>query len=421
MEPIVPFEPVAADEIPAGPQWVAQIKWDGVRMLVYFDGATTKLVNRRLHERTMQYPELADARRYCRAKSAILDGEIVAFDAAKPSFHEVMRRDGVRNPHAVPAAAREIPITYMVFDILYHDGEWVTGRSLEERQRLLSRAVEPGDAVRLVGNETDGAKLFEVMRKHGMEGIVVKDLASTYAIGGKDGRWRKIKVRRDLTAVVGGVTYSGSVGSVSGGVTYSGSVGSVSGDVTYSVSGGSVSGGVTYSGSVGSVSGGVTYSGSGGSVSGGVTYSGSGGSGSGGVTGGGTGVSGSGSGGVTYSGSGGSVSGGGRGGRVNALLLGLYDAQGRLHYIGHAGSGRLTGRDWAEITAAAELLRTPDCPFAARPPRSAGAVWLRPLLTAKVRYLEWTEGRTLRQPVIEAVGAGPPEDCSFERLDDAPV
>ena len=382
VEPIVPFEPVAADEIPAGPQWVAQIKWDGVRMLVYFDGATTKLVNRRLHERTMQYPELADARRYCRAKSAILDGEIVAFDAAKPSFHEVMRRDGVRNPHAVPAAAREIPITYMVFDILYHDGEWVTGRSLEERQRLLSRAVEPGDAVRLVGNETDGAKLFEVMRKHGMEGIVVKDLASTYAIGGKDGRWRKIKVRRDLTAVVGGVTYSGSVGSVSGG---------------------------------------VTYSGSGGSVSGGVTYSGSGGSGSGGVTGGGTGVSGSGSGGVTYSGSGGSVSGGGRGGRVNALLLGLYDAQGRLHYIGHAGSGRLTGRDWAEITAAAELLRTPDCPFAARPPRSAGAVWLRPLLTAKVRYLEWTEGRTLRQPVIEAVGAGPPEDCSFERLDDAPV
>jgi bifunctional non-homologous end joining protein LigD len=328
VEPIVPFEPVAADEIPAGPQWVAQIKWDGVRMLVYFDGATTKLVNRRLHERTMQYPELADARRYCRAKSAILDGEIVAFDAAKPSFHEVMRRDGVRNPHAVPAAAREIPITYMVFDILYHDGEWVTGRSLEERQRLLARAVEPGDAVRLVGNETDGAKLFEVMRKHGMEGIVVKDLASTYAIGGKDGRWRKIKVRRDLTAVVGGVTYSGS---------------------------------------------------------------------------------------------GGSVSGGGRGGRVNALLLGLYDAQGRLHYIGHAGSGRLTGRDWAEITAAAELLRTPDCPFVARPPRSAGAVWLRPFLTAKVRYLEWTEGRTLRQPVIEAVGAGPPEDCSFERLDDAPV
>jgi bifunctional non-homologous end joining protein LigD len=106
---------------------------------------------------------------------------------------------------------------------------------------------------------------------------------------------------------------------------------------------------------------------------------------------------------------------------VNALLLGLYDAQGRLHYIGHAGSGRLTGRDWAEITAAAELLRTPDCPFVARPPRSAGAVWLRPFLTAKVRYLEWTEGRTLRQPVIEAVGAGPPEDCSFERLDDAPV
>jgi bifunctional non-homologous end joining protein LigD len=317
MEPIVPFEPVAADDIPAGPQWAAQIKWDGVRMLVYFDGASTKLVNRRLHERTMQYPELADARRYCRAKSVILDGEIVAFDAARPSFHEVMRRDGIRNAQAVPAAVREIPVTYMVFDILYLDGEWVTGRSLEERQRLLARAVEPGAGVRLVENTADGEKLFDVMRKHGMEGIVVKDLASTYAVGGKDGRWRKIKVRRDLTAAVGGVTYGG--------------------------------------------------------------------------------------------------------GRVNALLLGLYDGQGRLHYIGHAGSGRLTGRDWADITAAAELLRTPDCPFAAKPPRSAGAVWIRPMLTAKVRYLEWTAGRTLRQPVIEAVSAGPGTDCTFDRLDETTV
>jgi bifunctional non-homologous end joining protein LigD len=317
LEPIVPFEPVAADDIPAGPQWVAQIKWDGVRMLVYFDGSATKLANRRLHDRTMQYPELADARRYVRAKSAILDGEIVAFDAAKPSFHEVMRRDGIRSAQAVPAAVREIPVTYMVFDILYLDGEWVTGRSLEERQRLLGRAVEPADRVRLVENTADGAKLFDVMRKHGMEGIVVKDLASTYAVGGKDGRWRKIKVRRDLTAAVGGVTYGG--------------------------------------------------------------------------------------------------------GRVNALLLGLYDGRGRLHYIGHAGSGRLTGRDWADITAAAELLRTPDCPFAAKPQRSAGAVWIRPMLTAKVRYLEWTPGRTLRQPVIEAVGAGPAAECTFARLDDAPV
>jgi bifunctional non-homologous end joining protein LigD len=315
MEPIVPFEPAAADEIPSGPQWVSQIKWDGVRMLVYFDGASTRLVNRRLRERTMQYPELADARCYLRAKSAILDGEIVAFDAGKPSFHEVMRRDGIRSARAVPAAARKIPVAYMVFDILYLDGEWVTGRSLDERQRLLGRVLEPVGCVRLVGNESDGAKLLDVMRAHGMEGIVVKDLSSTYAIGGKDGRWRKIKVRRDLTAVVGGVTYGG--------------------------------------------------------------------------------------------------------GRVNALLLGLYDRQGRLHYIGHAGSGRLTARDWAGITAAAELIRVPECPFAVKPPRSAGAVWVRPLLTAKVRYLEWTPGRTLRQPVIEAVVAGSVEACTFDRLDDA--
>lgn len=312
MRPIVPFEPIAADDIPAGSGWTAQIKWDGVRMLTYYDGAVTRLVNRKLNERTMQYPELADAARYCRAKSVILDGEIIAFDAAKPSFQEVMRRDGIRNVRHVAKAVREIPVTYMVFDLLYLDGRWVTERSLEERQRLLASIIEPGPRVRLVENSGDGERLLDAMRQLGMEGIVMKDLASGYAVGGKDGRWRKIKIRRDLTAAVGGVTYNG--------------------------------------------------------------------------------------------------------GRVNALLLGLFDEQGRLHYIGHAGAGRLTGKDWAELTEAAELLRTPDCPFTAVPPRSGGAAWVQPVLAAKVHYQEWTSGGTLRQPVIESIVVGT-EDCTFARVE----
>ncbi|MNB99409.1 ATP-dependent DNA ligase [compost metagenome] len=64
LQPIVPFEPVLSDQLPEGEQWIAQIKWDGVRMLSYFDGTTTELINRKGNYRTAQYPELADAAAY---------------------------------------------------------------------------------------------------------------------------------------------------------------------------------------------------------------------------------------------------------------------------------------------------------------------------------------------------------------------
>ncbi|MDR7315880.1 ATP-dependent DNA ligase [Brevibacillus nitrificans] len=73
LEPILPFEPISTDTIPSGDNWVAQIKWDGVRMLTYFDGNEVRLVNRKLNDRTVQYPEFLDLSRYCHATSVILD------------------------------------------------------------------------------------------------------------------------------------------------------------------------------------------------------------------------------------------------------------------------------------------------------------------------------------------------------------
>lgn len=299
LKPVVPFEPIADDHIPKGPNWISQIKWDGVRMLTYCDGQDVRLVNRSLNERTGQYPELLDISSYCGAKSVILDGEIIAFDDSRPSFREVMRRDGIRKLQAVPPAAREIPVTYMIFDLLYLNGEWVTDKPLRERQELLYGIVRPTGRVRLVDNAADGERLFDVMKQHGMEGVVSKDLTSTYALGGKDGRWKKRKYIRDLVAVVGGVTLNA--------------------------------------------------------------------------------------------------------GRVNALLLGMHDEAGDLIYIGHAGTGKLTMRDWQAVTEAALRIRTDERPFKNMPERHKDAVWIRPIFKAKVNYLEWTVHGTLRQPVIQAI------------------
>ncbi|MGO4730769.1 ATP-dependent DNA ligase [Paenibacillus sp. 2KB_22] len=220
-KPLIPFEPISRDTLPTGPQWIAQVKWDGVRMLAYEDGHELRLVNRRLHDRTAQYPELVTPRNLCSGASYILDGEVIALDpdTGKPSFYHVLRRDRMSRPEGIAQAIHQIPVTYMVFDILFYEGQWVTDQPLADRQRLLHEVLNSAPHVQEVTNTLDAASLLTVMRQHQMEGIVCKDLTSTYGIQGKDQRWQKVKIMHDVYAMIGGVTYrSGIVNAIAVGV-----------------------------------------------------------------------------------------------------------------------------------------------------------------------------------------------------------
>ncbi|WP_338592001.1 RNA ligase family protein [Paenibacillus sp. Y5S-9] len=220
-KPLIPFEPISRDTLPTGPQWIAQVKWDGVRMLAYEDGHELRLVNRRLHDRTAQYPELVTPRNLCSGTSYILDGEVIALDpdTGKPSFYHVLRRDRMSRPEGISQAIHQIPVTYMVFDILFYEGKWVTDQPLADRQRLLHEVLNTAPHVQEVTNTLDASSLLTVMRQHQMEGIVCKDLTSSYGIQGKDQRWQKVKIMHDVYAMIGGVTYrSGIVNAVAVGV-----------------------------------------------------------------------------------------------------------------------------------------------------------------------------------------------------------
>jgi bifunctional non-homologous end joining protein LigD len=103
-----------------------------------------------------------------------------------------------------------------------------------------------------------------------------------------------------------------------------------------------------------------------------------------------------------------------RDGIVNAVLLGLYDDQGRFWYIGHTGTGKLTHQQWKELTARLAPTVVKERPFVNKPERHADAFWVQPTLTAKIKYAEWTEGRSLRQPSIQAFVDVPPYECTFE-------
>ena len=210
MDPIKPFEPISADIIPSGKEWIFQVKWDGVRMLVYKVDGEVKLVNRNLNNRTKQYPELTDLSNYCSASSVILDGEIIAMNEGKPSFHEVMKRDRMNRSELIHLAIEERPVIYMIFDILYLDGKWVIDEELAERQKLLSSIITPTEFVQIVENFSDGVALYEAIQTQGLEGMVAKDLRKPYSLNGKDGRWQKVKFYQDLIAVVGGLLIKGS-------------------------------------------------------------------------------------------------------------------------------------------------------------------------------------------------------------------
>lgn len=208
LEPIVPFEPILSETIPEGSEWLAQVKWDGVRVLTCIEGSSVRLFNRKRHERTQIFPELVDVRSSCSSHSVMLDGEVIALGPdGKPSFREVMRRDGIHRLDRIRPMIDAVPIYYMLFDVVFYNGEWISCWPLEKRLDLLETIIVPNTHIRTVSSCQDGAALFQAVRAQNLEGIVVKKRGSRYAVGGKNADWRKIKNYKDLIAAVGGITY----------------------------------------------------------------------------------------------------------------------------------------------------------------------------------------------------------------------
>ena len=120
--------------------WLYEIKWDGYRAITYLDGKTVRLVSRNQNDLTAAYPELHAIPDYIQARTAILDGEIVALDEqGRSSFSLMQQRTGVgEGGRRIRRTRDDIPVVYYVFDVLYVDGYDVTQVDLEKRKQLLA-------------------------------------------------------------------------------------------------------------------------------------------------------------------------------------------------------------------------------------------------------------------------------------------
>jgi bifunctional non-homologous end joining protein LigD len=210
----------SADEPPGDEGWAYEIKWDGVRALAYLD-SETRLESRSGEDITRRYPELAEMAAELDGRPAILDGEIVACDAeGHPSFQRLQSRMGLTSPAMIERRARDVPVTYMAFDVLFLDGEMTIDLPYEERRDLLAGLGLDGGRWQAPRHHLgEGAALLEATRERDLEGVVAKRLGSVYRPGRRSNDWLKLRNTNRQELVIGGWVAgeggrSGSVGSL---------------------------------------------------------------------------------------------------------------------------------------------------------------------------------------------------------------
>jgi bifunctional non-homologous end joining protein LigD len=278
------------------PEWIFEVKWDGMRVLAWIRDGKAELRSRRDREVTSHFPELAVLPARVAAKEAIVDGEAVVLDEqGRPDFALMQQRMNVARPSQALLAAA--PVVFYAFDVLYADGYDLRGAPLIERKNYLKRILAAGEPVRYSSHVVgEGEALYKLAKERGLEGIIGKHSRSKYR-SGRSPQWIKLKTVSEVDAVVGGFTAP-------------------------------------------------------------------------------------------------------RGSRdhFGALLLGLREGR-KLRFIGAVGSG-FDETTQAAVMGALGPLVTPKMPFAEQPQTRERATWVKPALTARVRFGEWTRDHHLRAPVF---------------------
>ena len=188
-------------------RWALEMKWDGVRALVYCDGGRVRLMSRTGQDVTPTYPELRGLGSALDRRQALLDGEVVALgDSGWPDFEALQPRMHVRDETTARRLAAQYPVTYLAFDVLHLDGRPLLDLPYAQRRALLEGLALDGPYCQVPPSFTGqpGASVKAVSKEHGLEGVVAKRLDSRYEPGKRSGSWRKVKNMLRQEAVIGG-------------------------------------------------------------------------------------------------------------------------------------------------------------------------------------------------------------------------
>ncbi|HDY73891.1 MAG TPA: ATP-dependent DNA ligase, partial [Euryarchaeota archaeon] len=218
-----PLRPMLAQSMPSLEEAIKgagraaiEVKYDGARVQIHKKGGEIRIFSRRLEEVTNALPDVVSAaKKAITAGDVILDGETVAVDPVtrrpKP-FQDILRR--FRRKYGVEEKALEIPFETYIFDLLYADGELLIDETLEMRRKRLASIVKAETkkfmlADQLITNNLEEAlSFYNRALEAGHEGVMVKNMDSTYVIGSRVGYMYKVKpIAETLDLVILGAVW----------------------------------------------------------------------------------------------------------------------------------------------------------------------------------------------------------------------
>jgi bifunctional non-homologous end joining protein LigD len=194
--------------------WVFEVKWDGVRAILFLHKTKgiLKIVSRNGKTITHRYPEFTGSVNQLinYKESIILDGEIVLLNnKGQPDFQSHQRRMNLDSIKDIENLSNMMPATYYLFDILHLDSRNLQPLSLLERRKKLSDVISIKDNSRIRISdffEEDGIEVFQMVKSLNLEGIIAKNKYSKYLQGTRSADWLKIKNILTQDCVVIGYT-----------------------------------------------------------------------------------------------------------------------------------------------------------------------------------------------------------------------
>lgn len=193
---MVPMAARLVAQLPVGPEWIYEIKWDGYRVEGIKHGEQVRLLSRKEKNLTADFPGVREALAALRADTAVLDGEIVAVDkTGRPSFQVLQNRSSLR------ASER---IMYYAFDLLHLDGADLTDLPLLERKQRLRRLLQGSKVLFSANLQGPPAEIVEQVKRLDLEGVIAKKRDSAYEPGNRSCAWVKVQFKRQQEFVIGG-------------------------------------------------------------------------------------------------------------------------------------------------------------------------------------------------------------------------
>lgn len=193
---IKPMLAVAVPEPFDSDDYLFEIKWDGIRCLAFVEGGRARLQSRELIDITGQFPELSSLAYL--PEGTVLDGELVAMEGTKPCLGKIQGRALLQDRHRIELTSQCSPVVYVVFDLIYLDGEPLLAKPLLDRRPHLEQLLSGCQGDRIILSKVvlgQGSDLFHAVENQGLEGIMAKSLDGHYRPGKRTVLWKKTKIK----------------------------------------------------------------------------------------------------------------------------------------------------------------------------------------------------------------------------------